>query len=38
MSNWISVRDRLPEIGVEVLICDMGLTDGYRRKPEEGTA
>lgn len=22
MSNWISVEDRLPEIGVEVIVCD----------------
>ena len=30
MSEWISVKDRLPEIGVEVLICDVSCSNGYR--------
>lgn len=25
MSEWVSVRDRLPEIGVEVLVYDCGF-------------
>lgn len=30
MSEWISVKDRLPEIGVEVLICDVNGSNGFR--------
>jgi hypothetical protein len=34
MSEWISVKDRLPEIGIPVLICDMKGVTMDDRGPE----
>ena len=34
MEDWISVEDRLPDIGVEVIVCDnyRDVYTDYRRK------